>query len=216
MIHCIGDSHTSVFSGEEVMQPIWPGKSSNLLPFFKTYRVGPFIAYNIKNKQDYIEHVINTITPNSEDKLLFCFGEIDIRAHFYKQTTIQNKLIEDIVINCVDRYLDAISYYKKFNLDIIIYGPIASFTDQRKPTSESYGDNKERNHATKLFNERLESKCHDYGFKFVTIFNDMVNQDLTTKGYLLDNWDGSHVHLHQNGLPILLKKFEMEGLIQID
>ena len=35
MIHCIGDSHSAVFSGEEKMQPEWPNRSNDTTEFFK-------------------------------------------------------------------------------------------------------------------------------------------------------------------------------------
>ena len=53
MIHCIGDSHSAVFSGEETMQPEWPELASNKLPFFKSYRLGPATAYQLENLGTY-------------------------------------------------------------------------------------------------------------------------------------------------------------------
>ena len=47
MIHCIGDSHSSVFSGEEKMQDVWPERSNDTIDFFRSYRIGPATAYNL-------------------------------------------------------------------------------------------------------------------------------------------------------------------------
>ena len=84
MIHCIGDSHSSVFSGREEMQPIWPQRSDDNTSFFKSYRIGPATAYQLSNKILIIQDIINK-NVNSNDYVLFCFGEVDIRAHLIKQ-----------------------------------------------------------------------------------------------------------------------------------
>jgi len=60
MIHIIGDSHVSVFSGTDYMQPTWPnikdgphdGIRANLLPGITQYRLGPITAYNFEAKAD--------------------------------------------------------------------------------------------------------------------------------------------------------------------
>ena len=54
MIHCIGDSHSAVFSGEETMQPEWPILASNKLPNFNSYRIGPATAYQLETKKPII------------------------------------------------------------------------------------------------------------------------------------------------------------------
>ncbi len=47
IIHCIGDSHSSIFSGMDRIQPSWPASSSDQLPWFKTHHIGPALAYNL-------------------------------------------------------------------------------------------------------------------------------------------------------------------------
>ena len=63
IIFCIGDSHTSVFSGSgtkanQIMQPVWPEKASNKIRFLRSYRIGPATAYqSIKkiNKNEILD-----------------------------------------------------------------------------------------------------------------------------------------------------------------
>ncbi len=168
MIHCIGDSHSAVFSGEEKMQPTWPEPASNLLPYFTSYRIGPATAYQLANKQQLIEYLISTIRFNPDDRLMFCFGEVDIRAHLIKQSQMQDRPVEDLVIECVSRYVSALEYYKKFDVDILVWGPIASWSDEKVYTGgPSFGTNVERNNVTKLFNDYLKNECDDVGFEFI-------------------------------------------------
>lgn len=214
MIHCIGDSHSAVFSGEEKMQPCWPEPASNTLPYFKSYRIGPATAYQLENKKSIIESLISSIDLVEDDKLMFCFGEVDIRAHIIKQSQLQNRKFYDLTLECVERYINAVKYYKKYNREIIIWGPIASWCDQKPYTGgPSFGTNLERNYVTEIFNHLLSSFCSLEEFKFITIFYDMLNGDNTTNSYYLDDWEGSHMHLSQRAMPLIIEKFKKENLI---
>jgi hypothetical protein len=212
-IHCIGDSHSAVFSGEEVMQPCWPDPAANKLPPFKSYRIGPATAYQLANKQPLIESLIDSLDLGVDDKLMFCFGEVDIRAHLIKQSKSQEKPANDLVVECVDRYINAISYYKKYGVKIIVWGPVASWADEKQYMGPSFGTNQERNWVTFAFNTALQLACLREGFEFVTIFYDMVTDDMKTIPDFLDDWEDCHIHLSQRAMPTILKAFEKRGLI---
>lgn len=214
MIHCIGDSHSAVFSGEETMQPCWPYPAANKLPYFKTYRIGPATAYNLHTKQYIIQPLVETLNLDNDDKLLFCFGEVDNRAHLIKQSRLQNKNIDEIVEECVYRYLNSIKYYKKYTDNILFWGPIASWSDEKPyTTGPTYGTNVERNLVTEKFNILLKQKSEENGFGFISVFHEMLNSDMTTKSYCLDDWEGCHIHLHQRFLPVILEEFKKNKLI---
>jgi len=222
MIHCIGDSHTSIFSGHDRIQDTWPLRSNDILPYFRTYRLGSFTAYNLKTKCHIIEFVINQINLGGSDKLLFSFGEIDIRYHLIRVANESNRTIMDVVYECVDRYIDTIISFKKYDTDILIWGPIASFNENKIKEGEIhegpefppwYGNNTERNEVTKIFNDNLKIKCEEYGLTFISIFEDMLTDKYETKEELLDDWWGSYIHLSSMALPIVLKKFTDMNLI---
>ena len=212
MIHCIGDSHSSVFSGNEEMQPIWPERSNDITPFFKSYRIGPATAYQLANKKEIINQIIPLVKEG--DKLLFCFGEVDIRAHLLNQSIDQNKSIEDVVIECVTRYVEVIKYYKNLGISVIVWDPIASWNDSKPYLGgPSFGTNIERNEITRLFNNHLQSQVKVDNIPFVTIYYDMLNIDGTTNVELLDDWQDCHIHLNQKTMPLIIDKFKNEGLI---
>jgi len=96
----------------------------------------------------------------------------------------------------------------------LAWGPIASFHPSRPYIGgPSFGTCKERNKATQLFNERLELRCGQYEVGFVTIFDKMVDSDgITILGYL-DDWEGSHIHLTQAAMPLILEAFKEKNLI---
>lgn len=214
-IHCIGDSHSAVFSGEEAMQPCWPEPAANKIPYFKSYRIGPATAYQLHNKQPLIEEVINSIDLGPKDALMFCFGEVDIRAHLLKQVEIQDRDIQELTLECAQRYIDALKYYKKYDRRIIVWGPIASWCDSKPYTGgPSFGTNVARNLATHFFNRDLIELCAKERMRFISIFDDMINEDFTTKPEFLDDWEGSHMHLSQRSMPTILKRFKDRGFIE--
>ena len=117
-IYCIGDSHAGFFSGYDRMQPGWPNKSTNKYSFLKSYRLGPVLAYNLCNfktrskGREKLLYILTHFVPLGS-KVLFCFGEIDCRAHLLKQSEIQRRDIHDIIRECVDRYFTVIKDTKK-------------------------------------------------------------------------------------------------------
>lgn len=214
MIHCIGDSHSAVFSGLEEMTPIWPERSNDTLEFFRSYRIGPATAYQLENKIEVLNNIISENVNIELDHIMFCFGEVDIRAHLIKQSNLQNLPIESIVEECVDRYFRVILYYKQLGYKTIAWGPIASWHESKPYTGgPSFGTCLERNYTTELFNKRLELRCDQYSVDFVTIFYEMIDENKITNPYYLDNWEGSHMHLSQTSMPLILNAFKQKNLI---
>ncbi len=212
MIHCVGDSHSSVFSGKDEIQPIWPERSDDRLPFFRSYRIGPATAYQLENKIPIIDEIMSQVGP--EDHLLFCFGEVDIRAHLKKQMDLQGRSIKDVVTECVDRYVHVLLHYKNRGIKVIAWGPIATFHEDKPYTSgPSFGTSHERNQITKEFNDYLKQRCDENGIYFVSIFNKMVDENLATKHVYLDDWEACHIHLNQQSIPLILEVFKEKELI---
>jgi hypothetical protein len=213
MIHCIGDSHSAFFSGVEDMQPQWPSIASNALPWFKSYRIGPATAYNLDSKRDLIESIYFSGLVAENDSVMFCFGEVDCRAHIIKQAALQGRGFHSVVEECVNRYIRSIEYYENYGRKILVWGPIASWNDSKPYTGPSYGTNLERNQVSKMFNEILSKECEQRGYTFVSIFEKMLNEDSTTNTLYLDNWEGSHMHLSQTAMPMTLEVFTEKGII---
>lgn len=214
MIHCIGDSHSSVFCGKEEMQPIWPSRSHDTTPYFKSYRIGPATAYQLSNKTAIIDDIIHNCVNIQNDLVFLCFGEVDIRAHLLKQSESQNRDLSEIIKECVDRYFDVVLLYKNKGINIGVWGPIASWHESKKYTGgPSFGTCLERNNVTKEFNRYLEELCNNNNVHFVTIFHKMVDENNITNPYYLDNWEGSHMHLSQTSMELIIESFKDKNLI---
>lgn len=211
MIHCIGDSHSSIFSGKDEMQPIWPDKSNDGLENFRSYRIGAATAYNLETKTYIIDQIISSQV-NEEDTVVFCFGEVDIRAHIIKQAVFQNRPILDLVKECVSRYWNVICNYRSLGCKMAVWGPIASWSEEKPYSGPSYGTDEERNITTLLFTEELRLLSKDSDIKIISIFEE-ITQGGVTNPYYLDDWRGCHIHLNSNALPLIFEAFEKENLI---
>ena len=214
MIHCIGDSHASIFSGSETMQLEWPSRSMDTMPFFRSYRIGPATAYNLQNKKHIIDQIIKCVLNYETDSLLFCFGEVDCRAHLKKQMDIQSRDMEDVVNECVVRYFDTILHYKNEGISVMAWGPVASHGEEKPyTTGPSFGTPIERNQITKQFNDKLKSLCEKNQIKFLTAFYEMTYE---SEGCLKTNThytDSVGIHLNNNAVEMIVKIFQKEGLI---
>lgn len=204
MIHCIGDSHSSIFSGTEVMQPVWPMRSSDKLKNFRSYRIGPATAYQLESKIPILNQIVNLLD-KEKDSLLFCFGEVDIRAHLKKQIDLQKKSVKEIVKECVDRYIRTILYYKSLGINVMVWGPIASWDITNPYSGPSFGSCLERNEITKEFNDYIKSLCEVYSIPFFTIYYDMLLPNGKTNTYYLDK---TGIHLNDNSLELIKHTFK--------
>lgn len=211
MIHCIGDSHASFFSGVDRIQPPWPELSDDRLRGFRTYRLGPVLAYNLceretttRGKEKLFEIVETRVS--REDRILLAFGEIDCRAHLLRQVESQGRDVKDIVRECVERYRSVILQVREMGFGVLVWNAVPStrydkIEDQEFPV---YGTCRERNLATRLFNETLQRLGPGDGFRFVSIFDHLVDQDgLTRMEYFMDP-----IHLSQAAMPLAAKEFE--------
>tara|TARA_B100000900_G_scaffold416277_1_gene450952 strand:+ start:30077 stop:30718 length:642 start_codon:yes stop_codon:yes gene_type:complete len=212
MIICLGDSHASVFSRKEKIISQWPKKDYKLFSKIKPIRIGPATAYNLEKKINLLNKILNRTFYPRNSYVLFCFGEVDIRAHLLKQSRLQNKSVEFLVEECVDRYISTInkvSPYRRIRKGV--FAPIASWSEMKPYDGPSFGTNLERNKVTEAFNNYLEKKCTENNLVFVSIFEDMLNEDGTTNEIFLDDF-GTGIHLNQKSMPLIMKKLYKNGI----
>lgn len=217
MIHCIGDSHVSVFTGKDGMPFVWNRnqRSNDTTEYFRTYRIGPATATGLYSKISIIDNIIEYAPINKEkDKILFCFGEVDIRAHITKEYLLKNKEINSLIKDSIDEYFKVILYYKNLGYDMMVWGPIASWSDDKAyTTGPSFGTCLERNDVTRSFNTYLEALCIENNIIFISIFDEMLLENGNTNPIYLDEWHGCHIHLVQTAFSLIIEKFKEKKLI---
>lgn len=86
-IHCIGDSHSSFFSGTWDIQPEWPGKAADRLPGVFSCRLGAATAHNFidpgssTRSGERLWEALGAVPATPDHLVLLSFGEIDCRVH---------------------------------------------------------------------------------------------------------------------------------------
>lgn len=201
----LGDSHVNFFSGNNKLTFKAIGDGINVCPNITNYKftclhLGPCLAYNCMNensKYAFYKKVNflcnNFIKPGA--KICVCLGEIDIRAHVFKEKDLQKRSWEDICDNIIANYMDFLCKLKSRGFKVYCWGPIASMPDNTSEEEElkalaaeglfdqeliSIGSESERNTATAYFTQKLSDECANNGITFMSIFDQMIDTNMKT------------------------------------
>jgi hypothetical protein len=205
-LHIVGDSHVSVFSGRDVLLPLWPVVTASLLPTLQPIHLGPVTAHNWKNDSSssggwkyFLEFAADLA--NKGSPILFSAGEIDCRAHLLKQPHAKSRQVAGGVEATIERYLEFLLRVRGDGFRISVLSPPAtSFLSKQNPSYPFYGTEQERNAVTRLFTAALKESCAKNGIPFLDQFSFTVSPDnLTRRSFY---WDG--VHLGTTALPWLV------------
>ena len=216
-IWVIGDSHVNFFSGNEQLSFIPVGndintcRNVNNTPF-SILHMGPCLAYNsnsygtssqFREKLDFL--LSDIIEPAA--KIMFVLGEIDIRAHVFKECERQNCDYRKVTHSSIENYIKMMKEVCDQGFKVLCFGPIASQSEalQTEDTYIRWGSEVERNRATAYFNDELEHACESASIGFVTILKQMITDDWHTKTEFISS-DG--VHLSQSIMPLVISELE--------
>lgn len=215
MIYCFGDSHVSFFSGRELIQPIAPEPSDDLLPFFRTFHVGPALAYNLVQEGTLTrgrEKILATLEDQvpKKSRVLLCFGEIDCRSHLLGQVWKQKIHPDQIARACAERYIRFATELQGRGYDLIVYNAIPTSyqnTGRNQWDKVPYpylGNHRERNEITNAFNRSLEQFCRDRKIRFLHNYPHLVNSTGETR----EEFYMDRIHLSQRAQPLTLRCLE--------
>lgn len=207
MIHCIGDSHVSVFTGVDAVK-----ENCDALPFFRTYWLGPRTAYNIAKKAGAIRGIIEEHVKDG-DAVLFCFGEIDCRTHLVRQSELQGRPLFDVTRDCVENYVKVLESAGRYGRRIIVWNvPPSSFGSWSYGGYPTYGSCEQRNEATVIFNGLLKEYCERTGRTYVSIYDRLLDKEgLPDPIFFMDN-----IHLSQKVMPFILEELAKAGVLKED
>lgn len=200
MIHCIGDSHASFFSGQNAMQDPWPSLANDTLSYFRSYRIGPATAYQLNSKFPILLDIIYKQVAES-DSILMCFGEVDCRVHLPKHNNIEE---------CVNRYFSVVKCIQAHRSRVMVWGPHYS---QTICGSTYNGTFLERKQIVKEFNNLLKVLCNQNDIPFITLADDILDELGVPNIKYYATYFENDIHLSQNAMPIALNKFREKGII---
>lgn len=211
VIYCIGDSHVSFFAGEDVIQPGWPERSTDRLPWFRTFHIGPALAYSLARPntqtrgREKVFEILDQAVPAGA-RVLLCFGEIDCRAQVLKQAARHNLPLESIVANCLDAYFQVVGEVLARGFEVVVYNAVPSrLRTPRKirPDDDfgAVGSWQERNAAIRCFNAGARQRSQACGVHFLETYPGLVN----AKGRTVNWFYFDSIHVSQRALPLTLQ-----------
>lgn len=215
MIHVIGDSHCCIFSGQEAFR-LWNDEDrlkNDILPEFRTYRIGPATAFQLDRKLVLLETILSQFVKPG-DIVMPCCGEVDCRAHLLKQAAVQRLPIDQIVQICVDKYYNTLLQLKTWaeynRCKLAVWGPIASKPDSIEYDGPFQGTCADRNNATRLFTNKLREACVGAGITFGSVFEKMVDENSNTKVQYIS----SYIHSSLLTIPLIYDEAKAIGLLK--
>lgn len=212
IFYCIGDSHASVFTGNEGMIENYPEPHEDNHHMFKGFRIGAPTAYNFHdNKMEEVKQILESHGVDKEkDYVVLVAGEIDCRCHLVKQYKIQQKDPIEIIEECVDKFLRAHSEVLSWGYRVGAWNAVPPSTyhhpDDPEDCWSHVGSFDERDHVTKIFNKTLKQKCELMGMPFFTIYDQLLQSlehEKKSSPYYRDE-----IHLHPRALPLIEEEFK--------
>jgi hypothetical protein len=204
----IGDSHTYFFSGQEVIRPRKIGyhygainSSENLLLEFSPIHIGPVLAYNANTYgtktrgREKVDYLIKKRMIERGARVLFCYGEIDVRNHVVRQASNQGIAMECVVDKVLANYLSFLVSMRDKGFRVACWGPTPSFPDTERPSDAfpAHGGEITRNKATLYFNEQLKNLCQQNDLVFVSIAEKLIDE----RGRIRQDYFVDGCHLNQ-------------------
>lgn len=186
---------------------IWLFSPKARVPFV-VYRLGPVLAYNLcknntttRGREKLFKVLKREIPKNSH--VMFCFGEIDCRAHLLKQAEKQSLSTDEVVQTCVNRYVSVLKEVKKLEYHPLVWNVIPSTILNRNQYHEfpTYGTFQERNEVTRTFNNYLKIQTQKNNIPFISIEKKLLDE----KGSMKLGYTNDQIHLNQNAMPLAIK-----------
>lgn len=222
----IGDSHVNFFSGHETLEYTHIGhdmywcRNINDLPITAIH-VGPGLAYNAMRYGTTVrflektEYLLGVLALNCQ--IMVTLGEVDLRAHVFRQVSIQNRDWRTIIDDITENYISFLKFIKERGFNAGCWGPIASQSDLVPPDQKSKyprtGSEKERNKATEYFNQRMNELCRNEDIMYITLFDELIDEEYRTK---TEYYATDGVHLGQAAMKLALPLLREKGFLDKD
>lgn len=193
----LGNSHTMFFSQAH------PSEVHASNQYFESFRLGACTAYTFK------KHMPTIGSMKLVGPIMLCLGEIDIRAHIFRQTKIQNRHPCDLLYEVIDIYWDCVMELNKTNGSIVWIPHATSNIENKRPESPVVGPVEERNKLSLLWEREIEKRCQIENIPCVSILRHLIDENLKTK----TEYYSDYCHLGTKAYPLMIEEFKKKGLI---
>jgi hypothetical protein len=212
MIHCIGDSHVSVFSGCDGLTPVWPAPGVQNLRGVRAYRLGPVLAHSVATPghaaRRRLLRVLRDVARGK--RVLLVFGEIDCRCHVVKQARRRGRAIRAVAREVARRYVDFAAGLKRRGLEVGVFA--ATPTPARRIENGEFttvGSVRERTQATLAFNGQVRELCEGRGIAFYSVYDEVVDG----RGQQDRRFFRDDIHLSQAAVPLIMRELRGAGWV---
>ena len=198
MNYVIGDSHVSIFSGQDGLN------LPDLLPNFRTHNISARLAYNF-GKNDHpvtiaVDKALKDIPVGSP--VIFSFGEIDCRCHVWKHVAGN---LDAVVDDIASRYTKRLGQYMAKGFDVYALLPHAIKYKPDGDIESAVGTWAQITAASKLFNRTMKKWNQD---RCISLFDWTYDPEV----YLRPEYYLDDTHLSQMCLPYMLAEVQNRGL----
>ncbi|QNI83923.1 SGNH hydrolase superfamily [Synechococcus sp. PROS-7-1] len=195
-LYVVGNSHAHFFTFTHPGHFGWSPKffiSKEHDLKIQSCSIGPTTAYKFGIK--HLPLLLTMLELNNvkhNDCLLIPVGEVDCRLHLPRQAHLQDKKIEVIVDNCLNRFFNVLMALKNLGYKPIAWGghPSSDSTGDDR-TYPRYADTQYRNYISQLWADGLKTRALNNNIYYASIFNELITQDLTPKPGIFQ--DGCHL-----------------------
>jgi lysophospholipase L1-like esterase len=204
VIHVIGDSHSLAFRGKD--------------PFVVHY-LGSATAYAVMKTNSTTgthDKVINILGDmRSKDIVLLSFGEIDCRAHIYKEFERNDGRtpIAELIDRTISNYGEMMKQTAQRGITTCVYSvPPATITINRRYWESEYpfyGSPEIRADIHRIFNQRLEEFCKVNGYHYIDVYSKVCDNN----GLRLEEYAADDIHL--NGRALKFARRELRNKLNI-
>lgn len=206
-LYVVGNSHAHFFTFTHPGQFGWSNHtliSSHHRLRLTSCSLGPTTAFKFSTK--YLPHLLSALEEKSKSRshfVLIPVGEVDCRLHLPRQAFLQNRAIDDIVQECVHRFIRTLIVLRNIGYHPIAWGGHPS---SNNPGDDDvyprYGDTDYRNHVSVLWNQLLSLECGKHNIPHASILFDLLKMESMNANSIFQ--DGCHLKYSRKILDLAL------------
>ncbi|WP_160119937.1 hypothetical protein [Rhodovarius lipocyclicus] len=197
----VGDSHSFFWSGRDDFS-----RTQSDDDRYHVFHCGPTIAYQAHKIRESLDTTVDQWLDTHRSlysHAIFCFGEIDCRADFLKQAERQQRPVETIIEETVDRYLAVVQGINaKYDIPCLVQSPAPS-PDENTHQDLAFpfvGPAAERNRCALIFDGLVAAKTAGHpSITHFTVLRDLLHENLLPRDGI--TYDG--IHLKQTVRPMV-------------
>lgn len=196
----IGDSHASLFSGVDGLQPVWPETGPSALPGIRAIRLGSRLAHSLAQNDHPVRALVRKALKHvgRDEVVLLTFGEIDCRCHVVPQADRTGKSIEVIAKELARRYVRAVREIVDRRTAGVLVPPPPPRADVIDPAFPTRGTFEQRAAATRAFSEALRAACAGHDVRCVSFSSQLVS----ARGERREEFFQDLIHCRVTALPM--------------